>query len=94
MNLLEDIERPRRIVQLAVKKAKNQPLKIWLRNDEYGSWEKMAKDMLAKVPALLAEKNLTMTDDKIDGEIAAVIYSTGLQAMYNDALKREKKKRK
>lgn len=88
----EDTQRPRRIVRLAAKMAKNRELKTWLSWDEYGSWEKQAKEMLAKVPDLMAAKNLSLTEAQVDNEIATMIYGFGLQAIYNDALKHPKKR--
>jgi len=85
-----DFDRPRRIVKLAASRVRASQAKSWLKNDEEGTWERRAKELLARAPALIAEKNLQMSEEDVDDEIASILQISALEAL----LARAKKQRK
>jgi hypothetical protein len=92
--LLFDPSRPRQIVELAASRVKNPSTKSWLRNDERGTWENTAKRYLERVPEILAAKNLQMTDEQIDDEIATMLSVSALEATLANAIKHKKRKKR
>jgi hypothetical protein len=77
---------------MAAEDTKDPSTKSWLRNDEEGTWEHRAKELLDKAPDIIAAKNLTMTDEQIDEEIASILKMSALEAMLAHAKKRKRKK--
>lgn len=86
-----DFDRPRRIVRLAASRVKASQAKSWLKNDEEGTWESQAKRYLEQVPALMAKKNLNLTEEQVDDEIASALQISALEAVLAHAKKRGRK---
>ena len=86
-----DLDRPRRIVKLAASQVKNPSTKHWLRDDDKGTWENMAKRYLDGVPEILKAKGLQLTDEQIDDEIAHYLILAALEATLTNASKRKRR---
>lgn len=81
-------ERARQIVRLAAKHGGS--VKEWLRRDEFGGWEKSARELLVSTAARAAE--LGLTADQVDSEIAGILKMLALKAMVNHLEKRRGKR--
>lgn len=86
-----NLNRPRSIVKLAASQTKAAEVKNWLIRDEQGAWEKMARDYLARVPALMEQQKIVLSDSQIDDEIATAIRLAALEASIARA-KKEKRR--
>jgi hypothetical protein len=82
-------DRARRIVRLAAKQVKNPSTKSWLLADERGTWERNALDYLAKTADKARE--LGLSDERVDEEIAYKLGYLALQASLENAKKKQKR---
>jgi len=75
-----EANRPRAIVKLASQTIKDKASKVWLFEDPKGTWEAMARRLLEKVPAALESQKLTLSDSKVDEEVAGYLAEAALSA--------------
>lgn len=78
-------DRARKIVRLAAAQVKNPSTKSWLLADERGTWEKAANDYLTKTADKARE--LGMSEDQVNEEIAVILGYQALQAALEHAKK-------
>jgi hypothetical protein len=87
--MIEDQDRARRIVKLAASRVKLSQPKNWLLDDEIGSWEKAALDLLPIAASCNARFHLGRTEEQIDSEIADELALAALKACVNNARREE-----
>jgi hypothetical protein len=72
-------KRPRRIVELAAKMTKVKMAKHWLKDDERGTFEKMAARLLETSAA--RAKEFGMTEEAVDEATAIEVLLAALKAV-------------
>jgi hypothetical protein len=82
-------DRARRIVRLAAKQVNNPSTKSWLLADERGTWERTALDYLVKTADKARE--LGLSDERVDEEIAYKLGLSALQASLEHVKKKQKR---
>jgi len=80
--------RPRKILQLAAQMVKNPSTKSWLRNDEYGTWERMAESLIESTT--IKARELSLSEEQWDREIASILGLRALQASLEHVKKKGK----
>lgn len=78
--------RSRKIVRQASSLVKNPSTKAWLRDDERGTWEALAAELLTRTADKARE--LRLTEERVDEEIAAELGYRALNATLEHARQR------
>ncbi len=84
---VDDRLRARRIVVRASEATKVDKVKLWLHDDDQGSWERLAADYLADTEVKAAE--LHLTPEQVDTEIAERLAQLARLATRDDLAKRQ-----
>lgn len=85
-------ERAERIVKSAVKMARDPAVRLWLREDAFGGWSRLAAEILRRVNESAAGANVAR--ERVDYQVAERLFRLAADALDRRVSRRFKEARK